>query len=235
MAYYASEIFSEVGAGDSSMLVTGFFGVVKVVGVLTFQLFVLDRIGRRKPFMVGAGAMGCFMLIIACIIATHPPAASAKHASASGIAAIIMTYAEAFSFNMSWGPLPWLYLGEIFSNRTREAGIAIGAASQWLFNFMMSQITPHALNNIGWRTFLMFAIFNFAIIVYSYLFLKEVGYPLAVVVGWVHADEWCVWQTQGRSLEEMESLFSTTKSVDSDAYAVDNEEQFSRAGGSTAK
>lgn len=181
LAYYANQIFATVGAGDSSKLVTGFFGVVKVVGVFIFQLFVLDRIGRRTPFMVGAFAMGSFMLIMSLITATHPPSTQQHGASRAGIAAIIMVYAEAFSFNMSWGPLPWLYLGEIFSSRTRDIGVAIGAASQWLFNFVMSQMTPHAIANIGWRTFLMFAIFNYAIIVYSWLFLREVRSPLLIM------------------------------------------------------
>lgn len=176
LAYYATQIFSAVGAGSSAKLVTGFFGLVKVVGVSVFQLFVLDRIGRRIPFMVGAAAMGSFMLIIAIILATHPVSANttASGPTSAGIACIIMTYAEAFSYNMSWGPLPWLYVGEIFSSRTREVGVMVGAASQWLFNFMMSQVTPHAIANIGWRMFLMFAIFNYAIIGYSWLVLKEV-------------------------------------------------------------
>lgn len=176
LAYYANQIFESVGAGSASKLVTGFFGVVKVVGVFIFQLFVIDRIGRRVPFMVGAFAMGSFMLIIACVLATHPTSTgtnSGNGVSEAGIAMIIMTYAEAFSFNMSWGALPWLYVGEIFSSRMREVGVAVGAASQWLFNFMMSQVTPHAIENIGWRMFLMFAIFNYAIIGYSWLFLKE--------------------------------------------------------------
>ncbi|KAL1882579.1 hypothetical protein Plec18167_002996 [Paecilomyces lecythidis] len=194
LAYYAAQIFSAVGAGNNNMFVTGFFGVVKVVGVVTFQLFVLDRVGRRVPFMVGAFAMGSFMLIMSLIVATHPPSATAAQhgASKAGIAAVIMTYAEAFSYNMSWGPLPWLYLGEIFSNRTREVGLAIGSASQWLFNFVMSQMTPHALTNIGWRTFLMFAIFNYAIIVYSWFFLKE---------------------TAGHSLEEMQGIFAGDNAI----------------------
>ncbi|KAF9883677.1 hypothetical protein FE257_003061 [Aspergillus nanangensis] len=189
LAYYATQIFEAVGASSSAKLVTGFFGLVKVVGVLTFQLFVLDRIGRRVPFMAGAAAMGSFMLIIACVLATHPTTSAETTgggASKAGIAMIIMTYAEAFSFNMSWGPLPWLYVGEIFSSRTREVGVAAGAASQWLFNFMMSQVTPHAIQNIGWRMFLMFAIFNYAVVVYSYFFLKE---------------------TSNHSLEEMEAVF----------------------------
>jgi sugar porter (SP) family MFS transporter len=190
LAYYATQIFAAVGAGTSAKLVTGFFGVVKVVGVSVFQLFVMDRIGRRIPFMVGAGAMGSFMLIIACVLATHPTKASTGAAETgathAGIAMIIMTYAEAFSFNMSWGPLPWLYVGEIFSSRTREVGVTVGAASQWLFNFMMSQVTPHAIENIGWRMFLMFAIFNYSIIGYSWFFLRE---------------------TSRHSLEEMQNVF----------------------------
>ncbi|KAJ5089890.1 MFS sugar transporter [Penicillium argentinense] len=203
LAYYATQIFSAVGAGSSAKLVTGFFGVVKVCGVLIFQTFVLDRIGRRVPFMAGAFAMGSFMLIIACILATHPVNASATGASSAGIACIIMTYAEAFSYNMSWGPLPWLYMGEIFSSRTREAGVAIGAASQWLFNFMMSQVTPHAIENIGWRMFLMFAIFNYAIIGYSWLVLKE---------------------TSQHSLEEMQEVFGGPKHQQKHVEAAVHEE-----------
>ena len=188
LAYYAPQIFATIGAGNKTLFITGFFGIVKIAGVLIFLLFFVDRIGRKKPFMAGAFAMGSFMLIIAIIVATHPPEKSATSITSAGAAGIAMVYLEAFSFNMSWGPLPWLYIGEIFPNRIREIGIATGAASQWLFNFMMSQITPHAIDNIGWKTFLMFAIFNYAIIVYSYFILRE---------------------TAHKSLEEMEVVFGT--------------------------
>ena len=57
---------------------------------------------------------------------------------------------------------------------------------------MMSQITPYAIDNIGWRTFLMFAIFNFAIVVYSFFVVRE---------------------TAGRSLEEMEVVFGNVASL----------------------
>lgn len=192
LAYYAPQIFSAIGAGNKTLFVTGFFGILKIAGVATFLAFFVESAGRKKPFMVGAFAMGCFMLIIGIIVVTHPPQPSATGITASGAAGIAMVYLEAFSFNMSWGPLPWLYIGEIFPNRIREIGIAMGAASQWLFNFMMSQITPHAIANIGWRTFLMFAIFNYAIIGYSWIFLKE---------------------TRGKSLEEMEIVFGTVSGL----------------------
>lgn len=189
LAYYAPQIFSAIGAGNKTLFITGFFGIVKMAGVLSFQFLFVERVGRRLPFMAGAFAMGSLMLIIAMIVKSHPPKPLATGISSSGAAGIAMVYLEAFSYNLSWGPLAWIYIGEIFPSRIREVGIAAGAASQWLFNFVMSQITPHAISNLGaWKTFLMFFIFNYAIIVYSYFFLKE---------------------TKGKSLEEMEVVFGT--------------------------
>ncbi len=78
-------------------------------------------------------------------------------------------------------------MGEIFPSRIREAGVAIGTSTQWLFNFVFSQATPHAVANLGWKTFVMFAVFNFALVVFVWLFVKE---------------------TKGKSLEEMEACES---------------------------
>lgn len=77
-----------------------------------------------------------------------------------------------------------VYTGEIFPTRIREAGVAIGTAVQWLFNFVFSQATPHAVTNLGWKTFVMFAVFNYALVVFVWFFIKE---------------------TKGKSLEEMEA------------------------------
>ncbi|RMZ91536.1 hypothetical protein DV736_g1225, partial [Chaetothyriales sp. CBS 134916] len=194
LAYYAPQIFATIGAGNKSLFITGFFGLVKMAGVATFLFFLVDRIGRKKPFMGGAFAMGSLMLIIAIIVATHPPEKNTGNSAitSSSATCIAMVYLEAFSFNMSWGPLAWLYIGEIFPSQIREIGIAAGAASQWLFNFMMSQITPYTIENIGWRMFLMFSIFNYAIIFYSWYFLRE---------------------TAHKSLEEMEVIFGTFQSL----------------------
>lgn len=75
-------------------------------------------------------------------------------------------------------------MSEIFPSRIREAGVAIGTSTQWLFNFVFSQVTPHAITNLGWKTFLMFCIFNYSLVVFAWFFIKE---------------------TKGKSLEEMEA------------------------------
>ncbi|MCJ1387894.1 hypothetical protein MMC18_000737 [Xylographa bjoerkii] len=211
LAYYAPQIFAAVGAGTSNLLITGFFGIIKVISVLCFQVigtvsgnlpenvnqpvqaFLVERIGRKWAFMGGAAGMGTCMLIIAIIVAIFPPNPLATTITSSGAAAIAIVYLEAASYNLSWGPCAWLYLGEMFPSRIREIGVASGAASQWVFNFMMSQITPHAIANIGaWKTFMMFCIFNYAIVVYAWWFLRE---------------------TKGRSLEEMETVFGSAETA----------------------
>uniref|UniRef100_A0A8H7K6L7 Major facilitator superfamily (MFS) profile domain-containing protein n=1 Tax=Bionectria ochroleuca TaxID=29856 RepID=A0A8H7K6L7_BIOOC len=166
MAYYAPQIFSLVGAGQDNLLITGFFG-------------------RRGSLLAGALLMGSYMLIVAILTVKFPPDAT-QGLTAPSIASLTMIYLEAMSYNISWGPVPWAYMGEIFPNRIREAGIAIGTSTQWLFNCVFSLATPYAVRNLGWKTFLMFGIFNYALVVFVFFFIKE---------------------TKGKSLEEMEALF----------------------------
>ncbi|KAK1485408.1 hypothetical protein CPAR01_12184 [Colletotrichum paranaense] len=189
LAYYAPQVFAAVGAGQNNLLITGFFGLVKVVSCLFYLLFLVERIGRRGSLLGGAFLMGTYMLIIACLTATHPPKSVDQGLTSTAIASMTMIYLEAMSYNISWGPAPWVYMGEIFPSRIREAGIAIGTSTQWLFNFVFSQATPHAVQNLGWKTFLMFCIFNWALVVFVWFFIKE---------------------TKGKSLEEMDALFSRT-------------------------
>lgn len=99
---------------------------------------------------------------------------------------VAMIYLYVIGYSASWGPVPWVYLSEIFPTRLRAYGVGMGAATQWLFNFVITKITPEAINHIGWRTFLMFGIFCLGMGVFAFFFVKE---------------------TKGRTLEDMDVLF----------------------------
>ena len=96
-----------VGAGNDNLLITGFFGVVKVISCLFFLLFLVERIGRRGSLLGGALLMGCYMVIIAVLTATHPPNPN-QGLTPTAVASITMIYLEAMSYNISWGPVPWV-------------------------------------------------------------------------------------------------------------------------------
>lgn len=161
IGYYAPQIFQTVGVSksSSSLFATGVYGTVKVITTGFFLIVGIDRFGRKKSLLAGAAWMAAMMFIIGAVLASHPPDTKSTTVSQASIAMVTMIYLYVIGYSASWGPVPWVYLGEIFPTRLRAYGVSMGAATQWLFNFVITKITPEAVNHIGWRTFLMFGIF----------------------------------------------------------------------------
>lgn len=99
---------------------------------------------------------------------------------------IIMIYLFCVGYSCSWGPVPWLWMSEIFPTRIRDYGTTVGAATQWAFNYMFTKVVPYAVANIGWRVFIMFGILNFFNMAFAFFLVKE---------------------TTAVSLEDMDALF----------------------------
>ncbi|CEN60489.1 Putative Quinate permease [Aspergillus calidoustus] len=188
IGYYAPQIFQSIGVSGSnaSLFATGIYGTVKVVATAIFLLIGIDRWGRKNSLIGGAAWMASMMFIIGAVLATNPPDPDASSVSSASTAMVAMIYLYVIGYSFSWGPTPWVYLGEIFPTRLRSYGVGLGAATQWLFNFVITEVTPRAVHSIGWRTFLMFGIFCTAMCLFVIFFVKE---------------------TKGRTLEEMDVLF----------------------------
>lgn len=192
IGYYAPQLFQTVGVtgGNTSLFTTGIYGVVKVVATGIFLLVGIDKIGRRWSLIVGGWWMSAVMFVLGAVLATNPPdpsAGSSGGISSASLAMVIMIYLYVIGYSASWGPIPWVYTSEIFPTRLRAYGVGLGSATQWLFNFVITYVTPAAISNIGWRTFIMFGVFCFAMATWVLGFVRE---------------------TKGRSLEEMDVLFS---------------------------
>lgn len=73
----------------------------------------------------------------------------------------------------------WIYPPEILPLKTRAKGASLAAAADFLGNFLVVEITPVSLKNIGYRTYIIFAIFNIvnAIIVWCF-YPETAGQPL---------------------------------------------------------
>ncbi|KAJ5449992.1 uncharacterized protein N7458_006441, partial [Penicillium daleae] len=190
IGYYAPQIFQSVGisSSNSSLFATGIYGTVKVISTGIFLVIGIDRWGRKRSLMGGAAWMAVMMFIIGAVLATHPPDTSSTVVSQASIAMVTMIYLYVIGYSFSWGPTPWVYLGEIFPTRLRSYGVGLGAATQWLFNFVITEITPRAIHSIGWKTFIMFGVFCTANGVFVTLFVKE---------------------TKGRTLEDMDLIFGS--------------------------
>ncbi|KAF5376018.1 hypothetical protein D9757_008838 [Collybiopsis confluens] len=195
VGYYAPQIFASIGytGNKNSLLASGVYGIVKLVATSLFIFFGVETLGRRWSLFISAMGMGTMFFIIGAIIKTHPPPAVSPTSVVTKIAPASqamagMLYIYVCFYSMGWGPLPWVYVSDIFPTRTRHYGLAVASASQWLWNFVVSHQTLAIEQNLGYKFFLMFATVNIGAMSIFSLVIPE---------------------TKGRSLEEMDIIFGS--------------------------
>jgi hypothetical protein len=64
------------------------------------------------------------------------------------------------AFTIGFQATMWVYPSEILPLKARQKGSAISTAANWICNFIIVYITPPAIHNIGWRTYIIFAVLN---------------------------------------------------------------------------
>ncbi|KAF9552160.1 general substrate transporter [Agrocybe pediades] len=208
--YYAPQIFASIGytGTRNSLLASGVYGVVKLVATFLFVFFGVEWLGRKISLFISAMGMGTLFFIIGAILKTHPPPATSSTdviitppPSSQAMAAMLYIYVCFYS--MGWGPLPWVYVSDIFPTRTRHYGLALASSSQWLWNFVVSKVTPDIQSALGYKMFLMFAAIN---------------------IGGMGVFSLLIPETKGRSLEEMDVIFGSVTKEERQA-AIDRREK----------
>jgi SP family sugar:H+ symporter-like MFS transporter len=183
--YYSSVLWQAVGFTEKQSLeITVITGLTNIVTTL-IAIATIDRFGRRPLLLVGSVGMVVTLATMAYMFGTAPLDASAQpHLKGTGgTIALLAANAYVFFFGMSWGPVVWVLLGEMFPNRIRATALGLGAACQWVANFLVSTTFP-ALKTAG---------LGHAYGLYTVAALLSVVFVLAFVS-----------ETKGRELEEMD-------------------------------
>lgn len=159
-----------------------------------FLVFVADSLGRRRSLLWTGIGQGLCMLYIGIFVRVEQPGED-KAVSAAGYVALVCIFLFACLFQFGWGPVCWIYVSEIATTRLRATNVSLAAATQWLFNFVVSRAVPPMLEEMGvggFGTYIFFACFCFAMVVFVWFFVPE---------------------TKGLSLETMNELFGMTQEV----------------------
>ncbi|KAF8240859.1 sugar transporter [Tricholoma matsutake] len=189
--YYGDTFFQSAGTTLDPYTIQTILGAVSVIGTIP-ALYLIESMGRRRSLLVGA-LLEATCAIIAGLVGhfTLAPTGTLKILLTSrnkqgGDTLIAFAVLHVFSFSLFWGPTPWVYLGESFPLRVRPKSIALGSATNWIWNFLLSFFAPRIAQRIGPLILLIFfgmLLFGW---VYVYLFIPE---------------------TKGLSLEEVDEMY----------------------------
>ena len=177
--YYAPRIFENAGAEGGGMMQTVIMGIVNIVFTLV-AIFTVDRFGRKPLLIIGSigMAVGAFAV------------AMCDSMGIKGIVPVLSVIVYAAFFMMSWGPICWVLIAEIFPNTIRGKAVAIAVAFQWIFNYIISSTFP--------------ALYDF-----SPMFAYSL-YGIICVAAAFFVWRW-VPETKGKTLEDMSKLWRKNK------------------------
>jgi SP family xylose:H+ symportor-like MFS transporter len=195
--YYAPTMFENMGAStDASFWQTVIVGITNTV--FTFiALFTVDRWGRKPLLILGALVMAASMIALGTLFDMHlvSTTAGAGGSRSSSLLAILAVVTYIAGFAMSWGPVTWVLLSEIFPNSIKGKAMSIAVAAQWIANFVVSSTFP-----ILDRSSVLTAAFNHG---FAYWLYGIFGIISALfVVRFVP-------ETKQRSLEAIQNMWAT--------------------------
>ncbi len=124
--YYAPRIFGDMGMTDP-MVNTVVMGVVNILFTLV-AIFTVEKWGRRPLLITGSIGMAVGAFGVALTFGN----------AAMSIVCMVSIMVYSASFMMSWGPICWVLIAEIFPNTIRGKAVAVAVAFQWVFNWIVS-------------------------------------------------------------------------------------------------
>ncbi len=189
--YYAPLMFQNMGANtDTALLQTTIVGLANVVFTVV-AIVSVDRFGR-KPLLIGGGVvMAAAMITLGFLFQTE----------AVGAPALVAVVVYIAGFALSWGPVTWVLLSEIFPNAIKNEALAIAVAAQWSANLFVSW-SFKVLDGNGWLN--GFSHHGFAYWIYGSMSLLAAYFVYR-----------CVPETKRRTLEDIQALWGEKREVPS--------------------
>ncbi|MFA3791978.1 sugar porter family MFS transporter [Aliiglaciecola sp. SL4] len=183
--YYGAVLWQAAGFTESDALMINIISGAVSIAAVFITIYFIDKIGRKPLLFIGSLGMVATLATMVFAFANAGVDAQGQFSlGKQGVVALIAANAYVFFFNLSWGPVMWVMLGEMFPNQIRGSGLAIAGFAQWIANFLITWTFPIILSGIGlagaYSIYTLGAVFS---VVFIYKFVSE---------------------TNGKELEEME-------------------------------
>jgi SP family sugar:H+ symporter-like MFS transporter len=186
---YSDVLWEAVGFGEKSSFTIALVTTGVNVLITLVAIALIDRLGRRPLLLFGSAGMALTLITMsvvfngASVVNGRP-----QLGGAAGVVALVAADLFVIAFAVSWGPVLWVLLGEMFPNRIRSAALGLASGVQWLANWTIAVTFPALRHALG--------------VAYSF-------YALCAVLSLVFVWRW-VRETNGVSLEDMPDEVSST-------------------------
>jgi SP family sugar:H+ symporter-like MFS transporter len=146
--YYGATLWEAVGfTANDSLQINLISGTINIVAT-AIAILLVDRVGR-KPLLL-AGSIGMTITLTTMVLmfsfGTTDASGDVIIPAPYNLIALLAANLYVFAFGVTWGPVVWVLLGEIFSNKIRGAALAVAVTAQWLANWLVTVTFPSLLN-----------------------------------------------------------------------------------------
>ena len=183
--YYGATLWQLAGFSEGdALLINIVSGAVSIAACLV-TIAVIDRIGRKPLLLIGSAGMAATLFVMVFVFAQGGLDAEGDLVLSPGLGTVAVVAANLYVvfFNVSWGPVMWVMLGEMFPNQIRGSALAVCGFAQWFANYLIAQSFPIIAAGIGLAA--------------SYTF-----YGVCAVISFFLVQRF-ITETKGRELEEM--------------------------------
>ncbi|KAL4946584.1 hypothetical protein BDV06DRAFT_233147 [Aspergillus oleicola] len=199
--YFPLVMMNSVGLSESMARLLAACNSVSYLIFTCLAVPLVERWGRRG-LMLFSTAGQCFSFLVITILLSFAETGS-PNSDKLGSASIAFFFLFFITFGMGMLGVPWLYPTEVNSLPMRNKGAAVATATNWMTNFVVVEITPIGIQNIGWRFWIVWTILNAAFLPVIYFLYPE---------------------TANRTLEDLDEYYRTNPSLvvvgDKDATSV---------------
>jgi len=148
--YYGAVLWQAVGFSEADALFINVISGGISIAACVVALLAIDKIGRKPLLQWGSVGMTVTLaLMVLAFLNASQDAQGNLLMGDWGLVALTSANAYVFFFNLSWGPVMWVMLGEMFPNQLRGVGLAVSGLSQWSCNFLITMTFPLLLASIG--------------------------------------------------------------------------------------
>ncbi|EEY23546.1 ascus development protein [Verticillium alfalfae VaMs.102] len=173
------------------------------IGFTVWEMFLIDRFGRRMCLVAGCSVMAVAMMINGGLPIAYPDNSS----KVADVICIIFIFVYAPGYNLGFGPASWVYNTEIFPTSVRARGLNFAASGGSVGSIIVSHVWPVGRAALGSKVYFIFMVVNVLCIPIILIFYPE---------------------TRGIALEDMDALFgkvATAQGVDGGHQGLEDTER----------